>query len=738
MLRLSRPSSKFKPTHAILLGISLFTLLNIYMALNSSPTPSIDADSSSTLLKFFNPFSRPKVEDYSIIGYHHDEQTNLVVVKKYLKKHNLNTATDKSNHFWNFIKSDYKSSKYDLKLISSYNNKQVYDNMNQLLDNQFNHSFVEQSTTERKFVKAFQEFFIDLLKTLEDCKPIISPINNFDHYPNGEKIENYYQNLNQMTPEKMKNVNTERLIHDKGKLPIYGGHLRENYQNEMVRSKEVLSMYLTLNTFEKDSLRQSHTKYMKQMMQEWPESLLKYNTFNSFMKGDGIVYLAGGKYDQLAYLSIKLLREQGSILPVEVIVPKREEYDIQFCDKILPTLNGKCKLMTDYVPQSYFDTVINNAKKNSKNVDIKENPHMDPMRALGYQLKNIAIFISSFENILYLDADNLPIKNPDILFANKPFTDKGMVVWPDLWRRSTSPLFYDVTSASVDPNHQVRNSYPEGDKRNLKGLNSNGATNQMSFHDTKGTIPEASSETGQLLISKRIHFKTLVLSLYYNYYGPDFYYPLLSQGAAGEGDKETYIAAAHRLGLPYYQVSEFTREFGPMDKNKKKLQLFGMGQYDPIIDYIQSNPDDKDMSSLASLSSSLSQPNRYFSSPPKEYALHDEDKNVYNYEYHKFKASSLFFLHANWPKYYIEHLFLADERGPVDKGEKIRRRLYGTELKKELGDGYDFELKIMNNLWWCYCEEPLINLDSIPPADSQKRKDICNAIDMHRKFLSTS
>ncbi|KAK7679537.1 Golgi alpha-1,2- mannosyltransferase [Cerrena zonata] len=51
--------------------------------------------------------------------------------------------------------------------------------------------------------------------------------------------------------------------------------------------------------------------------------------------------------------------------------------------------------------------------------------------------------------------------------------------------------------------------------------------------------------------------------MYYNYYGPDYYYPLLSQGAAGEGDKETFIAAAHKLKLPYYQVKEFNREFGP-------------------------------------------------------------------------------------------------------------------------------------------------------------------------------
>ena len=85
------------------------------------------------------------------------------------------------------------------------------------------------------------------------------------------------------------------------------------------------------------------------------------------MKGDGIVYLGGGKYNQLVLLSIKILRENGSRLPVEVIIPYKNDYDIQFCDRVLPTLNGKCKLMTDYLPQTFVDKIS------------------------GFQLKNIAL-----------------------------------------------------------------------------------------------------------------------------------------------------------------------------------------------------------------------------------------------------------------------------------------------------------------------------------------------------------
>ena len=208
-------------------------------------------------------------------------------------------------------------------------------------------------------------------------------------------------------------------------------------------------------------------------MENWPENLFKFNKFNNFMKGDGIVYLGGGKYNQLVLLSIKILRENGSRLPVEVIIPYKNDYDIQFCDRVLPTLNGKCKLMTDYLPQTFVDKIS------------------------GFQLKNIALLISSFERILYLDADNIPIRNPDVLFTNAPFTTKHLVVWPDLWRRSTSPHYYTIAGIEVDSNFKVRNSYVDGDERGKY-------TDSMyySYHDCKGSIPEASSETGQLLINK--------------------------------------------------------------------------------------------------------------------------------------------------------------------------------------------------------------------------------------------
>jgi alpha 1,2-mannosyltransferase len=64
------------------------------------------------------------------------------------------------------------------------------------------------------------------------------------------------------------------------------------------------------------------------------------------------------------------------------------------------------------------------------------------------------------------------------------------------------------------------------------------------------------------MISKRKHSLSLLLALYYNFYGPRFYYKLLCQMAAGEGDKETWLAAVTALNKTYYQVREGTQPVG--------------------------------------------------------------------------------------------------------------------------------------------------------------------------------
>lgn len=595
----------------------------------------------------------------SLRKYFDDRNNGLLVIESVIDESGVadfETGEIKKMKAEQKLETD-KSKKFSIVEIKGYDYKKV-DLVSESLDD---------SRQEAQFKEFFIKFIEDLLLKIQNAKPSVEKINNDEHY-SAAKSENKFPNR-------------------EGRIPLYGGHWREQYANEPIRSKAYLLNFLRLSKDEVEALKKSHAAFLEKCPQDFPKSLLEMALKNSFMKGDGIVYLGGGKYNQLVLLSLSLLRSTGSKLPVEVILPKRDDFDIDLCNNILPKFNGKCKIMADYLPA----LLVKNMK--------------------GFQLKNLALLVSSFKNVLYLDADNLPVKNPDALFVNEPFQSNNMILWPDLWRRATSPHFYEISNIQVDAGFRLRNSYFEGDPRGTSK-----EAEYFSYHDLKGSIPEASSETGQLLINKEKHAKTLFLSLYYNYYGPDYYYPLFSQGAAGEGDKETFIAAAHKLGLPYYQVNEFNREFGPK-RDDNKHEFFGMGQYDPIVDYHQREAG-------ATVNPKVD-----------SFAKDDKDGSKSNYDSHFYKSYSLMFLHANWPKYYVDEMFNKNSngRGPLQL-DGSRRRLYTDDFKKET-HGFDFEITIMRHIKFWYCRAT-IKLHEVPDPGTEARTKMCESIGQQLKYLT--
>ena len=50
----------------------------------------------------------------------------------------------------------------------------------------------------------------------------------------------------------------------------------------------------------------------------------------------------------------------------------------------------------------------------------------------GYQLKFFAIMLSSFEEVLFLDADNIPVVDPAFAFELEQYVATGALVWPDM------------------------------------------------------------------------------------------------------------------------------------------------------------------------------------------------------------------------------------------------------------------------------------------------------------------
>nr|POF04185.1 alpha-1,2-mannosyltransferase mnn21 [Quercus suber] len=240
----------------------------------------------------------------------------------------------------------------------------------------------------------------------------------------------------------------------------------------------------------------------------------------------GIVMTASRRYMNVILVSIRMLRRTGSRLPIEVFIADWSDFDADICGAIMPALGAECIVLDDI-----FDN------KSGRKVDIKK-----------YQFKVMAILFSSFEDILFLDSDCFPVSDPERLFDVAPFTDTGLVLWPDFWFASESPLFFEIADIQAP---DIRKN--------------------------------PTTESGQMMYSKSKHELGLLLAVYYNYHGPDFYYSLQSQGAPGEGDKETYLWSAIATNGSFYTVKQPVKPLGYYTR-EGEWRGSAMVQFDPEQD----------------------------------------------------------------------------------------------------------------------------------------------------------
>ncbi|EEH21230.2 hypothetical protein PABG_03461 [Paracoccidioides brasiliensis Pb03] len=322
----------------------------------------------------------------------------------------------------------------------------------------------------------------------------------------------------------------------------------------------------------------------------------------------GIVSTAGGKYLPVLVTSLHMLRKTGSDLPAEIFVADKSEYDEYVCGVLLPSMNAKCVILAEILDFSPLDEGL---KK--------------------YQFKIFSLLFSSFEQVLFLDADAFPMHNPIHLFNSDPFISTGMVTWPDFWQVTYHPSFFEVSSQKV----------PTG-------------------------FSHASTESGQVLVSKKSHAKMLLLSAYYNFYGPSHYYLLLSQGHPGEGDKETFIAPAMILNLPFYAVSTGPAVFGYRKPNGE-WEGGVILQVNPIWDFNIPKGQVYGWSGKPS-------------SPPESFIT----------------------CHANLPK--LDPMSVFGEKGLAWDGEGKPQRMWGPAREMIAKVGFDVERRLWGELRTTACE----------------------------------
>lgn len=198
--------------------------------------------------------------------------------------------------------------------------------------------------------------------------------------------------------------------------------------------------------------------------------------------GKGIVVCGGGeKYFPSVWVVINHLRSLGCLLPIEMWYLGPAEMTPKMRD-ILTPLGVIC-------------------------VDAETIRKTIPVRRLGgWELKPYAIMNSRFREVIYLDADNVPVRNPDFLFGIKEYLDTGALFWPDIWRLAPHRIIWSICGIAY--------------------------RNEREF------------ESGQIVIDKSRCWKALNIAMHLNEYS-DFYYRHFL------GDKETFHLAWMKLSQAY-------------------------------------------------------------------------------------------------------------------------------------------------------------------------------------------
>lgn len=200
----------------------------------------------------------------------------------------------------------------------------------------------------------------------------------------------------------------------------------------------------------------------------------------SWLAGRGIVTCAGGvRMFTNVYVLVRLLRETlGCRLPIEV------------------WSYGATEL-----------TAIMRHLLRQYEVDLIDAPailqaYPSPI-STGWQLKSYAVLHSRFRDVLYLDADQVPVVDPQPLFDSDEFNAAGAVFWPDsVDLRADNPIWAELGLAAADT---------------------------------------PSWESGQMLVDTARHWKALSAAHFLNE----------NHRRVSEmiyGDKDTYLAAWRRLG----------------------------------------------------------------------------------------------------------------------------------------------------------------------------------------------
>jgi hypothetical protein len=203
--------------------------------------------------------------------------------------------------------------------------------------------------------------------------------------------------------------------------------------------------------------------------------------------GAGIVIVAGGpRHYTNAWVSLTILRRVvGCRLPIQVWYLGPHEMSPRMTE-LLERFEVEC-------------------------VDVREVQRRHPMRIAGaWECKPYAIVHCPFKEVILLDADNVPLIDPEALLSWPEYRAAGVVFWPDLHNLGREHEIWEICRVPYRDEPQV--------------------------------------ESGQIVVDKERCWNALQMTLHLNEQS-GFYYRYVN------GDKETFHMAWRMLDQPYSMPS---------------------------------------------------------------------------------------------------------------------------------------------------------------------------------------
>jgi len=172
---------------------------------------------------------------------------------------------------------------------------------------------------------------------------------------------------------------------------------------------------------------------------------------------------------------------------------------------------------------------------------IERYPYTAPKVLRGYMIKPFALLTSSFQEVILIDCDNIPLRDPTFLFDMDGYKEHGMVLWRD---------FAGLRD-------------PSGNEKIFELLGP---------QNTK--VPKHAHETGQIVIDTRRLWVSLHLTWFLNNNHEIFY----KVGIHGETD--LYQICINRAGESFFEMPYAPKTIGSHTKFAGGIHGHTLGQCD--------------------------------------------------------------------------------------------------------------------------------------------------------------